>query len=266
MKFKLIQVFKGIILTASIITFIGIFFVSCFNYFKINNFVEEIIISQKDQKDQACINENENEIENEHKTRNFDREHNRRYKIDEHSKVTNALRTGIIDSNVLTFLYSFLFLFFGGFLFYIVNGAEKRIDEAKRQVENSNSVLKKLEVEREALNLYLQIMPLLVLSELMQNQLDSQKYKIDTSINLLNYRIYKLADGLLKKFKDDKFRHITKDLKEELGNIVLNIINGLQLETIKNLPENKSKFRTIEQTSIVIKAVQKEISRLKEIN
>jgi hypothetical protein len=177
-----------------------------------------------------------------------------------------TLNKGIFDSNVLTFLYSFLFLFFGGFLFYIETGAKKRIDDSKAHINEAEKKLNRLDIEQSTIELYTQIQMLRIFSTNVQTALISNEYRIDNRTNILTYEAFKMAEGILDELRDDQYKYITKGRKKVIDNIFEKMIYAFEKERILDNPNNKEKTQLVEKTIAKLEELQIKISRIKEIN
>ena len=199
---------------------------------------------------------------------------------DKYSGKIKDLNNGIIDGNVLTFLFTVLLLFSGGFMIYIETEIKGQIEESKKQViltqERINELgkdksvtekmLNRLDVEQTIIKLYTQIQMVRVFSTNTQCALAAKNYCIDKSTYILIYEIFKMTENLLHEFHNDKYKLITGDWKKTLDDIFESMIYAFEIDKIRENSENVGKTRPIEMVIDKIEELRSKISGLREID
>lgn len=197
------------------------------------------------------------------------------------------LNKGIIDSNVLTFLFTVLLLFSGGFLIYIQTEIKEQIDDSKKQViesqehitesekhiaesEKDISVAKKmlsrLDVEQTTIELYTQIHALQVFSTNTQCSLAANNYLIVSSTNKLFYELFNMTENLLRELQDDKYKFITKNWEKVFNDIFERMIYAFEIDRIRKNPENAGKTQPVEKVIDKIEELRNKVLGLKGID
>jgi len=137
------------------------------------------------------------------------------------------LKKGIFDSNVITFLVSFVLVFLGGILLGIENKANRRIKE-------SDNILNTCDIEQKTMDLYTQVFML----KLLISNLRIEKSKgsaNNNAINVLVNEIFVIIEDLLNVF-DKKYFKITENKKIFLIRTCNQMIHPWKSETAGNSP------------------------------
>jgi len=168
----------------------------------------------------------------------------------------DALKKAVFDSNTVTFLVSFFLVGLGTMFLHVFSNYKKNITDE----------IEKIKAERNSMFLHSQILSLRVLSVNFQNAID---LNMVDSIHLLNYRTHRMAVRILKDFRDDKYKYITKEGKSVFIEIFENMIYDFGMESVdEETPENDPRKRfqkSINMTISVLKDLRREISRLREV-
>ena len=179
-------------------------------------------------------------------------------KMEKHLLEIDFCKKGIIDSNVLTFLVSFVLIFLAGLLFNNESRAKKLNEDTKETLKKAEKTLSQLEVERNTLSLYSQILALRVLSMNCQNAIDMN---VENSFIFSIYRTLRMATEILGKFREDNYLTITTGKKKVFDDIFENIISDFNYDP-NSLGEELQNAITV--TIEPIQQLREEISRLRE--
>ena len=254
---------------------IAILAVACVNYFRVNARVQRAmenthhaidVIVKNNTKTIDIIEQSDSMLKIQ-----FNLEQVQQASLDRQERIFNTyltqikdLNKGIIDSNVLTFLFTILLLFSGGFLLFIETRLNKQIDESKTHVEKAEKSLNRVAIEQTTMELYIQCQVLRIFSTNVQNALASRGYQIDSSINILIYEVFKMTDSLIKEFRNDKYKYISKEWKDILDELFEKMIYSFEIDRIREISENDEKIHPIEITIDQLEALRGKISGLIE--
>jgi hypothetical protein len=168
----------------------------------------------------------------------------------------NSLKKGIFDNNTITFMVSFVLVFLGGILF----GIE---DRAKKQIDKSEALLQRVDIEQKIMDLYTQIQMIKLSATNLQSTLSSKKYKIDDSINVLVHELFNMEGNLLQEFRNEKYKFITKEKKKNFEDAFYQILHTLKLQRIQEKKENIDKTSPIEGTIARLEELQAKVLGIK---
>jgi len=229
--FKIVILFLAVILFIALANFI---FVNCSVWNTYNNsqkIIDNCVIVKKD-----SINENQREM--------LDRQE---YIFKKYLNEMDTLKKGIFDSNTITFMASFLLVFFGGLIFSILNVTEKQMKKAKVIVKRTEEKIKK--TEERANEIMKKAEDSAKNAEKTAEQANESKKKADESVELADKsaknaeKIAAEAEGSLKKANN-----IMDKLEVERNLLTLHTL----LYTLFVLFANKNYFRLLSETKKIL--------------
>ena len=230
-----------IIFPATIIALIATLTVACINFFNINSKILE--------ETKKCLTAINNNTLSE---------------ITECFREIDELSKGVFDSNAITFLVSFVLVFLGSIWVSNEIRLKKRIKEADTAIKEAGKAIKQLEIERDTMSIYSQILSLRVLSMSYQTALEPEP----KGVMPLCQKTHRKADEILRNIRQDKV-FITQRGKKIFDEIFENMIADFGMDAInEEIPgyPTKIKFRkSIDETIGVLKELQEEILSLKEV-
>ena len=177
--------------------------------------------------------------------------------FNKHLSDIKDLSKGIIDSNVLTFLFSSLLIFFGSLLFYVLTAANENVKkaeksaikakktaaEAEESVKKAKMLMDKLEAERNLLTLHTLLYTLFVLFA-----------------NKNYYRLESETQKLLSDFDSGKYLFISEEWKTDF----LKMIDEKMLYFL-NVDKVISKDWYLQESVKALEKLKEKISGLIEI-
>lgn len=230
---------------------VAILFIAGCNYIKINNTIENAYINTENGvrhidsvinciKDSLIMDNRKNiELNNYiNDSKNYIKE-------------IESLKDGVFDSNVITFLVSFLLVFLGGILFNI----EER---AKKQIKTSETILENINVEYRQMEIYIELYSMFITARNLQGILISNNYGITNISNVIINDLFVMAGDLSSEISKREYDYMTLDIKNKCTNSLKQIITILENEQIvqNNEPEllqplNKTNLKISNLLSLV---------------
>lgn len=228
-------IFTKIISYSTVAIIVIILFVACSNFFIINGEIKEASVQLRHTADSITSILNTPIVESDSVKQQMGNLLSTKNQILDFSQQLKDLKTGVFDSNTLTFLCSFLLVFLGGILFSI----ESR---ANRQIKKSENIMMRLNAECQHTYIFNQINAVHFMANQLQFDFIIHKNIIRNTTNVIIFEMFSRTEDILSVLKKKNYSKITQIALDRDKDIIKKVITTISNEQVIENPQNKNKL------------------------